>query len=327
VTGGKSELPTGLVRSSECRAHDPGPGHPESAERLVAIEERLQAVGLWSALDVAAARPAEREDLLRIHAAHYLQRVEERIARGADWVDSPDANVSLASWRTALLAAGGALEAVDRVQEGRWKNAFVAIRPPGHHAEENLAMGFCLLNNVAIAARHLQAKHGLERIAILDWDVHHGNGTQHLFERDPTVFYASLHEYPHYPGTGSKSERGLGAGEGATLNCPMPPRSGEREWLAALEGEILPALERFRPEFVLVSAGFDAHRRDPLSSTELDESSFAAMSARALELAARYADGRLVSVLEGGYDLDALARSVEAHVAELARAPSDAVRG
>ncbi len=327
MSGAPAELRTGFVRSSECRAHDPGPGHPERAERLVAIEDRLRAAGLWSELDIVEATPAARDDLLRIHAAPYLERVEARIARGADWVDSPDANVSRDSWRAALLAAGGTLAAVDRVQEGGWKNAFVAVRPPGHHAEENLAMGFCLLNNVAIAARHLQATWGLERIAILDWDVHHGNGTQHLFERDPSVFYASLHEYPHYPGTGSATERGIGAGEGATLNCPMPSRSGEREWLEAIDRKVLPELERFQPQFVLVSAGFDAHRRDPLSSTELTEASFTAMSLRVLELAARCAGGRLVSVLEGGYDLEALARSVEAHVTELAAAPTEQVRG
>ncbi len=319
--------PTGYVRAGACLDHDPGHEHPERAERLLAIEERLRAAGTWDELAHEEARPASRADLERIHPASYLERVERRIALGADWVDSPDANVSRSSWQAALCAAGGALQAVERVQAGTWKNAFVAVRPPGHHAEENLAMGFCLLNNVAVAARYLQAVHGLERIAIVDWDVHHGNGTQHLFERDPSVFYASLHEYPHYPGTGSANERGLGAGEGTTLNCPMSARSGEREWLGALETRILPALEAFRPQFVLVSAGFDAHRRDPLSSTELTERSFSLLSARVLELARNHASGRLVSVLEGGYDLDALARSVEAHLSELAAAPGEKTRG
>ena len=178
-------------------------------------------------------------------------------------------------------------------------------------------MGFCLINHVAVAARFLRDAGHLERVAILDWDVHHGNGTQHLFERDPTVFYASLHQYPHYPGTGAADERGLGPGEGATLNCPMDAGSGDAEWLEALEQRVLPALEAFRPQFLLVSAGFDAHAADPLSGTRLSEEGYRRMTVAVADLAQRTAAGRLVSLLEGGYHLDALARSVEAHVAEL----------
>ena len=311
---------TGYVHSDLCRLHDPGPGHPERPERLVAIEARLEAAGLDDELDRTEARPAASEALMRIHPAPYLERVRARIEAGADFVDSPDANVSSESWRSAELAAGGLLMAVDQVQGGHWKNAFVALRPPGHHAEENLAMGFCLLNNVAIAARHLKEMPGINRVAIVDWDVHHGNGTQHLFERDPDVFYASLHEFPHYPGTGRASDRGQGPGSGATLNCPMPPLSGEAEWLGALERTLLPEVEAFRPDFVLVSAGFDAHAKDPLSSTRLEVSSFAAMTRMVLELADRCCDGKLVATLEGGYDLEALAHSVESHVGELVSA-------
>jgi acetoin utilization deacetylase AcuC-like enzyme len=291
----------------------------------VAIEARLEAAGLMDELELEEARPAPRATLERIHPAHYLERVEARIRTGADFVDSPDANVCRESWRSAELAAGGLLQAVDHVQRGEWRNAFVALRPPGHHAEENLAMGFCLLNNVAVAARHLLNAHGLARVAILDWDVHHGNGTQHLFERDPDVFYASLHEFPHYPGTGRASERGLGPGSGTTLNCPLPPMSGEAEWLRALEGSVLPAIEEFRPDFVLVSAGFDAHHRDPLSSTRLSEASFTLMTRAILDVAQRCCEGKLVASLEGGYDLDGLARSVEAHVGELVSAADPAL--
>ena len=207
------------------------------------------------------------------------------------------------------------------MQAGEWQNAFCAVRPPGHHAERERAMGFCLFNNVALAAAALRAS-GVERVAILDWDVHHGNGTQHLFERDPSIFYASLHQWPLYPGTGAAHERGVGAGEGATLNCPQPPGSGDAEWLDTLESRVLPELERFRPGFVLVSAGFDAHRLDPLSGTCLSEDGYRRMSARMLELARAHAGGRLVSVLEGGYHLSALAACVETHLGELVGARS-----
>jgi acetoin utilization deacetylase AcuC-like enzyme len=209
------------------------------------------------------------------------------------------------------------VRAVDLVLDGVCDNAFVPARPPGHHAERAEAMGFCLFNNAAIAAAHLRLRRGLGRVAILDWDVHHGNGTQHLFEADPAVFYASLHQWPLYPGTGKADERGRDAGEGATLNAPQPPGAGDREWLAALDGTILPALEAFRPEFLVVSAGFDAHERDPLAQTRLSTEAFGRMTASALDLARRCCGGRLVSLLEGGYDLDALADSVAAHVAEL----------
>jgi len=312
---------TGLVTSPACLRHDPGPGHPERAERLIALLERLERCGLRAELDEREAPAAPLEALERVHPRRYVERLRSRIAGGASWVDTPDANVSAHSLEAALAAAGGALCAVDAVAAGDWKNAFVAARPPGHHAEEDLAMGFCLLNSVAIAARHLQAEHAIERVAIVDFDVHHGNGTQHLFEEDASVFYASLHEHPLYPGTGAASERGRGAGAGATLNCPMPPGSGDAEWLSAFEGRVLPALEDFEPGFVLVSAGFDGHARDPLSSTRLSEQAYASMTRELAALAARSCAGRLVTLLEGGYDLEGLARSCAAHVGELVGSP------
>jgi acetoin utilization deacetylase AcuC-like enzyme len=218
------------------------------------------------------------------------------------------------------LAAGGVVNAADAVARGEAGRAFCAVRPPGHHAERSNAMGFCFFNNVAIAAEYLRHQHGIERIAILDWDVHHGNGTQHYFEADPNVFFCSIHQHPDtlYPGTGYAEERGTGAGMGATLNVPMAPGSGDEEYRRAFETTILPALDRFRPEFLLISAGFDAHRADPLGHIKLSTEMFGWMTLHAMELARRHCGGRIVSVLEGGYDLTALADSVQAHLEVLA---------
>jgi acetoin utilization deacetylase AcuC-like enzyme len=213
---------TGLVHHPACLEHFAGPGHPERPERVAAILERLRAGGLTDELDVREAGPADAAALARVHAPAHVRAIEAACRGGRALLDDGDTYVSSESWSAALCAAGGTIDAVERVRSGAWSNAFVAVRPPGHHAEETHAMGFCLFNNVAVAAAHLRTA-GVERVAIVDWDVHHGNGTQHLFERDPTVFYASLHQYPHYPGTGAADERGLGAGAGTTLNCPLRP--------------------------------------------------------------------------------------------------------
>ncbi len=308
---------TGLVTSPLSELHQPGSGHPERAERLTAIMERLAVSGMLSEMCTAEADLAPTEALLRIHPQAYLNHVETTVASGSGYVDSTDANVCVDSYRAARAAAGGALSAVDRVLAGEWDNAFVAVRPPGHHAEASLAMGFCLLNSAAIAVRHAQAVHGLERVAVVDWDVHHGNGTQHLFEADGSVLYASLHQYPHYPGTGAASERGRGEGQGATLNCPQPAGSGDADWLADFEEQVLPRIESFDPQLVIISAGFDAHALDPLSDTRLTEEAYRVMTRGILDLAREHCAGRVVSLLEGGYSLSGLARSVEAHVGEL----------
>ncbi len=311
MTTGYVSLPAGLE-------HDTGAGHPECPARLVAVQRALDECGVAAELARESAPAALPAALERVHPAGHIAHIEERVAAGAPWVDSPDANVSRGSYATALAACGGALLACDQVASGAWSNAFVAVRPPGHHAEESLAMGFCLFNNVAVAARHVQAQHGALRVAILDWDVHHGNGTQHLFEEDPSVFYASLHQFPHYPGSGAERERGHGDGEGTTLNCPQPAGSGDVEWLGALEQRILPALEAFDPDWLLISAGFDAHERDPLSSTRVSTGAFRTMTRLALDFARGRCGGRVVSVLEGGYDLEGLAASARVHVEELA---------
>lgn len=311
---------TGYLSSPLFARHDTGPQHPERAERLVAIERELHASGIWSELEHETCPELAPATLALAHDERYVAWAETRIAAGARTLDEGDTRVSADSWRAALAAAGGAVRAVDRVLAGEWDNAFVAARPPGHHAERDQAMGFCLFNNVAIAAAHARAC-GIERVAILDWDVHHGNGTQHIFERDPSVFYASLHQWPLYPGTGLASERGLGTGDGATLNAPLPPRSGDAEWLAAFEEELLPALDTFRPGLVLISAGFDAHAEDPLAQTRLTDEAYRTMTHGVLELARKHAGGRCVSLLEGGYDLAALGRCVRVHLEELRTPP------
>jgi acetoin utilization deacetylase AcuC-like enzyme len=308
---------TGLVRSPIFHRHPTGPGHPERPARLEAIERRLEESGLLARLTPVEPRPAEERWLEAVHDPAYLRRVERACGSGERLLDSPDTGIGSESYAVALLAVGGALALVDAVLEGRLDNGFAAVRPPGHHAERDRAMGFCLFNNVAVAARYAQRRHGAGRVLIVDWDVHHGNGTQHAFEDDPSVFYGSLHQWPLYPGTGAACERGRGSGEGFTLNLPLPPGSRDADWLAAFDRALIPAADSFRPDLVLVSAGFDAHRDDPLAGTLLSEAGFTGLTQRVCELARRHCGGRLVSLLEGGYHLRALADCVAAHVGGL----------
>jgi len=307
-------MTTGLVHDALFLEHNTGPGHPERAARLAAIRERLETSGLLQELDAAAPSQAPIERLERVHVKGFPERIRAASSDAPCRLPDGDTVVSPGSWHAALAAAGGACDAVTRVVDGTWENAFVAARPPGHHAEADRAMGFCLFNNAAVAARHAQDSCGIARVAIVDWDVHHGNGTQHIFEHDPTVFYASLHQWPLYPGTGAASERGLGAGEGATLNCPQEPGSGDAQWIGAFETQVLPALEAFGPELVIVSAGFDAHVDDPLAGARVTTDGFERMTTLVRDFARASCQGRIVSLLEGGYDLDALAASVEAHL-------------
>lgn len=308
---------TALVTDERYLQHDTGAGHPESPERLRAIWQELRQRSLWHRLQHGIPRMATEEELALVHEPAYLEWLRRRVPRqGIAWLD-PDTALSPASYQVACLAVGGVLNAVDALMEGCWCNAFCAIRPPGHHAERTRAMGFCLFNNVAIAAQYIRRRYGLERVLILDWDVHHGNGTQHIFEEDPAVYYISLHQYPLYPGTGRAEERGRGAGEGFTLNIPLPPGSDEHAYRRAFQELVTPAVESFRPEFILISAGFDAHRDDPLASQRLTAESFRWMCREALQWADRFASGRLLAVLEGGYALPALAASVAACMEEM----------
>lgn len=309
-------MTTGLLTAEVCLEHDTGRGHPERPARLTAVLDRLEADGLTAELDRRAAPAATDADLALAHPASYVERVDATIASGSGYVDSSDVNVSARSMDAARAAAGGALFATRQVLDGSWNSAFVCTRPPGHHAEETFAMGFCLFNNAVLAAKAAQDR-GIERVAILDWDVHHGNGTQHLTERDPSILYASLHQHPWYPGSGLASEVGQGEGEGTVVNCPQAAGSGDLEWRRDFDERVLPAVESFRPGLVILSAGFDAHTLDPLSDTSVSTGAYGDMTQGVLEVCERVGAKGVVSLLEGGYSLEGLADSAAAHVAAL----------
>lgn len=296
--------------------HDTGWGHPERSERMRAVQAGISEADLGEALVRAESRPAEREALLRVHDAHYLDAVSDFIAAGGGDLD-PDTHVSTGSWDAALHAAGSGLVAMEALDRGEAGAAFVAARPPGHHATSRVAMGFCLLNNVAVTAAAL-AERG-ERVMIVDWDVHHGNGTQDIFWDDPRVLYVSTHEWPCYPGTGRPQETGGPAAPGLTINVPLPPGATGDVARLALDQIAAPAAERFSPTWVLVSAGFDAHRDDPLAGLRWSAGDYADLTTTVAEWAP--GPGRLIAFLEGGYDLTALAHSVAATVSTLAGQP------
>jgi acetoin utilization deacetylase AcuC-like enzyme len=308
---------TGLFTHPACLGHLTPAGHPERVERLGAIYSEL-AQPEFARLVRRDAPLAPREALLRAHSAALVDRILEAQVGDARFLRiDADTATSNGSREAALRAAGAVISAVDEVMARHLRNAFCAVRPPGHHAERDRAMGFCLFNNVAIAALHARAKHGLDRIAVVDFDVHHGNGTQDIFFDDPNLFYASTHQFPLYPGTGQASERGV---SGNIVNAPLAPGSGGREFRRAFESKILPALESFQPEFILISAGFDAHVADPLANLCLETGDFAWATTELSAVAARLCQARVVSALEGGYDLDALRQSVAAHVQALMHA-------
>jgi acetoin utilization deacetylase AcuC-like enzyme len=305
---------TGLVYDPRYLEHDMGMGHPESPNRLRAIMQQLEQSGTMAQLTRIEPRMAEDEWVTQVHTAAYLASLKQHAPASGRVSLDPDTSMSPGSLTAAYLAAGGALAGVDAMMANQVDHVFCAVRPPGHHAEANRAMGFCLLNNVAIAARYAQKMHGLSRVLIVDWDVHHGNGTQHCFEDDPSVLFFSTHQFPHYPGTGRESERGRGAGEGATINVPMEAGEGDDEYRTIFHQVLVPAAEQFKPELVIISAGFDAHKDDPLASMGLTESGYAELTGIVAGIAKRYAQGRILSSLEGGYNLTALAASVDAHV-------------
>jgi acetoin utilization deacetylase AcuC-like enzyme len=287
-------------------------GHPERPDRLRAIQRVLDDPA-FSALDRVEAPMGDEEAILYAHPQAHLDRIRDAIPEAGLAAMDADTTVSPKSWQAALTAIGAANAAVDDVFEGRADNVFVAARPPGHHAEKATAMGFCLFNNAAIAARHAQRRHGAERVAIIDWDVHHGNGTQDIFWDDPSVLYCSTHQMPLYPGTGARSETGVGN----IVNAPLAPRTGSDLFREALLSRILPEVDRFQPDLIIISAGFDAHHRDPLAEINLTEEDFDWATGQLMERADRHGSGRLVSLLEGGYDLQGLAFSVAAHVRRL----------
>jgi len=304
-------MPTLLISHPIFLQHDTGYGHPERADRLRAIESILEHEG-FQFLQREEAPLADYEAIARMHGLDYIKALEKVSPdTGHIAVDGGDTVMSPHSWEAALRATGAAVKAVDEVVGGAARNAFCAVRPPGHHAETRQAMGFCLFNNAAIAAAHARAVHGLTRVAVVDFDVHHGNGTQHMFWSNPDLFYGSTHQMPLFPGTGATSEEGVA---GNIVNAPLRRGDDTYHFQQAFEDRILPGLHNFAPDLVIISAGFDAHRHDPIGGMALTEEDFAWATRKLLDVANQHSSGRLVSVLEGGYDLGGLAKSVEAHL-------------
>jgi acetoin utilization deacetylase AcuC-like enzyme len=306
-------LTVALITHPACLLHDTGPFHPECPDRLRVVLAALEAEEFHLLVREQAPLATEAQ-LALVHPAHHIRAILGTVPEEGLSVDlDADTIMSHGSAEAAQRAAGGAIMAVDAVMEGWAKSAFAAVRPPGHHCERATAMGFCLFASAAIAARHAQQRGGLERVAVVDFDVHHGNGTQDIFEADPSLFYGSSHQFPCYPGTGAASETGVGN----IVNAPLPPGSGSAAFRAAWSDIILPALDRFAPSLIIVSAGFDAHKSDPLAQLRVETEDFAWLTAELITLARTHCEGRLVSVLEGGYDLRALAESAAAHVRTL----------
>lgn len=310
-------MKTGFIQDMRFLEHDTGDGHPECSARLSAAINYLEKQAWYRNLTQVESSSAVLEQLLTVHDTAYIRRAEETCLSGDSYLDSMDVSVCTESFDIALLAAGSSIQLADEIINQNIDNAFALIRPPGHHAEMSMAMGFCLFNNIAVLARYLQNTHGVDKIAIIDWDVHHGNGTQHLFEEDPSVLYISTHQYPFYPGTGNYSETGIGKGAGATLNCPMPPGATDVDYEKAFTQQILPRLDEFKPEFILISAGFDAHYADPLANIHLSADAFDWMTKRIMEKAEQHCDNRIISLLEGGYNLNALPVCIGKHLEAL----------
>ena len=309
---------TALLADPIYREHLRGREHPERPERFDAVMEELRRAKLLERLDRVESREATEDELALCHTRAYLRIARRDVESGSPYLSTGDTDITANSWDVAARATGGVLNAVDAVMSGAARNAFCVVRPPGHHASAARGMGFCLFNNVALAARWAQKKHGVGRVVIIDWDVHHGNGTQDIFYQDGSVFFFSTHQWPLYPGTGRADETGAGAGERTTMNFPFPAGSGRAQILGAITDSLIPAMKAFRPELVLISAGFDSRIGDLLGSFTLTDDDFADLTRAALEIGDASAGGRVVSMLEGGYNLSGLASAAGAHVAALA---------
>jgi acetoin utilization deacetylase AcuC-like enzyme len=310
---------TALLLDPIYKQHVPGPGHPERPERYDAIVAALERQGLVKSLERIGVRPATEDEIAMCHPRDYIATVKRDVARGAHDLSTGDTSIGPKSLDVAVRAVGGVLNAVDAVMEDRVKNAFCAVRPPGHHATPTRGMGFCIYNNIAIGARYAQKKYGAQRVLIADWDVHHGNGTQDIFYTDGSVFFFSTHQSPWYPGTGDAGETGEGKGKGTTMNCPLPA-GAHKEIVDAFRQKLIPAADSFKPDLVMISAGFDSRLGDPLGRFRLTDDDFADLTRMMLDIAEKHASGRVVSVLEGGYSLDGLAAAVTAHITTLEHA-------
>jgi len=308
---------TALLLDPIYRQHDPGPGHPEQPARYDSVMRGVEDSGLRAQLQHIEVRAATEDEIALVHGRAYIATVKREIAAGAHELSTGDTNVSRRSFDVAERAVGGLLNAVDAVVSGKAPNAFCAVRPPGHHARPNQGMGFCIFNSIAIAARYAQKKHGLAKVMIADWDVHHGNGTQDTFYNDGSVFFMSTHQSPWYPGTGAANETGEGKGQGCTMNVPLPAGSGRDEILGAFRERLRRAADAFKPDLVMISAGFDSREGDPLGRFTLSDVDFGDLTKVMLEIAGSHANGRLVSVLEGGYSLSGLQAAVSAHLKAL----------
>ena len=303
---------TGYIYHPQYLKHDTE-SHPENPGRLEAIQRKIESSKIYPHLIFPEPRRATDDELAANHNSSHIDHVRNSCRNGTRNLDG-DTVICPDSWDAALLSAGAGLTAVDQIIAGQLDNAFTAVRPPGHHAEKDHAMGFCLFNNVAVAARYAIKKHGLNRIFIFDWDVHHGNGTQHSFYSDPSVYYSSTHQYPFYPGTGDDDETGTGDGLGTTLNFPLDPFCGDPAYLDIVENKLIPEIQSYRPDLIIISAGFDAHENDPLAQMRVSADGYGKMTAMILKVAEEVCGGRLLSMLEGGYDHTALAESVHEHV-------------
>jgi acetoin utilization deacetylase AcuC-like enzyme len=311
---------TALLLDRVYTQHVPGDDHPERPERVEFIAEALDSAGLMSDLLRVEPRPASEDEMAAVHSREYLRQARHEIERGHRNLSTGDTDVGPRSWDVAVRAAGGVLNSVDRVVNGHAKNAFCAVRPPGHHATPTRGMGFCIVNHVAVAARYAQRRYGLERVLIADWDVHHGNGTQDIFYSDDTVLFFSTHQSPWYPGTGAADERGEGKGAGLTVNRPFAAGAGRGEIYGAFRESLLSAAEKFQPDLVFISAGFDSRADDPLGQFRLTDDDFKDLTRLMMDVAETHCSGKIVSVLEGGYNLAGLARAVTAHVSTLSTA-------